>query len=150
MQNIKRVDHVVYVARAENQAAYAEQLSRLCRVKFYGPVDKPESGLRIYISWTAGLEVISPVSETTAWSLHIRQLIEQRGEGIMGVIFGVADIEEARRHAMTLGYAVSDIIENEGFEPWADQTEIMKESGVGMIMNSTFGFGEVKLGPGAL
>jgi 4-hydroxyphenylpyruvate dioxygenase-like putative hemolysin len=149
-QNIRRVDHVMYIAWPENQAAYVEQLSKLCGVKFYGPVEKPEFGVRLYISWAAGLEVVSPVSDTAPWSLHMRAHLEKRGEGVMNIIFGVKDINEARARAEALGYKTSDIIENTGDEPYAAETEIMKETVVGEIMNTMFTFGEIKLGPNPL
>src|SRR3546814_809738 len=97
-QNINRVDHILYIAWPENQEAYVEQLSKLCKVKFYGPVDKPEFGIRLYINWAAGLEVVSPVSDTAPWSLQMRDYLERRGEGVMNVIFGVRDINEAKDH----------------------------------------------------
>ncbi len=149
-QNINRVDHVLYIARAENQAAYVEQLAKLCNVRFHGPVDKPDLGVRLYISWTAGLEVISPVSETAPWSLHMKKYIEDRGEGLMGVVFGVADIDAARAHADGLGYRTSEVIENDGTEPYATETEAMKETVVGDIINTMFVFGEIRLSDDAL
>ena len=107
-QNINRVDHVLFIAKPENQAAYVEQLSKLCRVNFHGPVEKLDIGVRLYISWTSGLEVVSPVSDTAPWSVHMRSILAQRGEGVIGVVFGVADIDDARRHAQALGYQISD------------------------------------------
>lgn len=149
-QNINRVDHVMYIAWPDNQAAYVEKLSKLCGVKFYGPVDKPEFGIRLYINWAAGLEVVSPVSDTAPWSLHMRDYLEKRGEGVMNVIFGVRNIDEAKAHAESLGYTVSDLIENAGDEPYAAETEVMKEIVVGDIANTMFTFGEIKLGPDPL
>lgn len=145
-QNINRVDHVMYIAKPENQVAYVEQLAKLCRVRFHGPVEKPELGVRLYISWSAGLEVISPVSDTLPWSLHMKQHIDKRGEGLLGVVFGVKDVDEARAHAESLGYQTSEIIENSGDEPYAEETEVMRESVVGDLINNMFVFGEIKLG----
>src|SRR3546814_21156161 len=141
---INRVDHILYRAWPENQEAYVEQRSKLCKVKFYGPVDKPEFGIRLYINWAAGLEVVSPVSDTAPWSLQMRDYLERRGEGVMNVIFGVRDINEAKAHAESLGYATSDLIENTGDEPYAAETEVMKEIVVGEIANTLFTFGEIR------
>ena len=149
-QNVNRVDHVMYLAKPENQAAYVEQLSKLCRVRFHGPVEKPDLGVRLYISWAAGLEVVSPVSDSAPWSLRMKQYIEERGEGVMSVIFGVKDIHEAKAHAESLGYQTSDIIENDGTESYAEETEVMKETVVGTLINNLFTFGEIKLGPNPL
>lgn len=149
-QNIQRVDHVIYAVRPENQKAYVEQLSKLCRINFHGPTERPKTGLRTYINWSAGINVVAPVSDTVPIAMQIKSMIEQRGEGLIGIAFGVADMVEARQHATSLGYDISDMIENDGTEPYAAETEIMLETVVGDIMNNLFLLAEVKLTPDAL
>jgi len=144
-QNVNRVDHVMWICKPENQAAYVEQLSKLCRVKFYGPVEKDNLGVRLYINWAAGLEVIAPTSQTNPISKPLRDHLAARGEGLLGLVFGVADIDDARRHAQALGYEPSGLIENSGDEPYAQETEVMKEIMLGNVLNSLFVFGEIKL-----
>ena len=118
VQNINRIDHVIWICKPENQARYVEELSRICRVRFHGPVDKPDLGATIYISWSAGIEVITPISDTSPAAKPWIEHIAARGEGILGVVFGVTDIEEARNHAESLGYDVGSLIENTGDEPY--------------------------------
>jgi hypothetical protein len=65
-QNLNHVDHVLWICWPENQAEFARQLSELCRVEFHGPVERPEVGTRIYISWSAGLEIIAPTRDDGA------------------------------------------------------------------------------------
>ena len=144
VQNINRIDHVIWICKPENQAHYVEELSRICRVRFHGPVEKPDLGAIIYISWSAGIEVITPISDTSPAAKPWIEHIEARGEGVLGVVFGVSDIGEARKHAESLGYDVGRLIENTGDEPYIHETETMKEIVVGSIINSVFVFGEIK------
>src|SRR5690606_28382236 len=101
-------------------------------------------------SWATGLEIVSPLEEATIFSQPLKDHIEQRGEGLLGVIFGVADIEEARKRALGLGYEISPLIENRGDEPYAHETETMKETVIGNFLNSLIVFGEIKYAPGVV
>jgi hypothetical protein len=147
-QNTKRVDHVFWMCKLENQERYVRQLAAICDTEFHGPVDRPDLGTRIYISWQSGLEVIAPLEETTIYSKSLKEQLAARGEGLLGVIFGVADIELARARAIKLGYSVSPLIENAGHEPYINETEVMKEIMVGDFMNSVLVFGEIRYAKG--
>jgi len=147
-QNTKHVDHVFWICKLENQERYVRQLAAICDTQFHGPVDRPDLGTRIYLSWRSGLEIIAPLEETTIYSKSLKDQLAARGEGLLGVIFGVADIEEARRRAIQLGYPVSPLIENAGHEPYIGETEVMKEIMVGEFMNSTLVFGEIRYAKG--
>jgi len=149
-QNIQRVDHVIYAVRPENQKAYVEQMSKLCGINFHGPTERPKTGLRTYINWSAGINIVAAVSDAVPIGAQIASMVEQRGEGLIGIAFGVADMMKARQHAQDLGYDISDLIQNDGTEPYAAETEIMLETVVGNIMNNMFLFAEVKLTPDAL
>lgn len=150
VQNIKHVDHVFWICHLENQAQYVDQLAKLCDVEFHGPVDRPDLGTRIYISWASGLEVIAPLSEETIYTVSLREHLEKRGEGLLGVVFGISDIEEGRARAVSLGYDVSPMIENAGHEPYIHETEIMKEIMVCNFMNSSLVFGEIRYAKGVV
>ena len=143
-QNINHVDHVIWICRPDNIVQYVEDLSKLCNVKFHGPVDKSDMGVRLYISWAAGLEVVTPISDTNPNALALRTHLDERGEGLLGVVFGVPDIEEARTRAKGLGYEVSGLIGNMGDEPYVHETTTMKEVVVGSLINSMFVFGEIQ------
>ena len=143
-QNVNHIDHVIWICKPENQSAYVKQLSELCNVRFHGPVDKESLGVRIYISWAAGLEVVTPLSDSNPNAKSLQTHLNERGEGILGVVFGVPDIGEGRTRAQGLGYPVSDIIENVGDEPYVHETECMKEVIVGNIASSLFILGEIR------
>lgn len=143
-QNTKHVDHVFWICHLEGQDDYVAELSRICDVEFHGPIERPDLGTRIYISWRSGLEVIAPLPETTIFSASLKEHLQKKGEGLYGVVFGVEDIEEARRRVMGLGYTPSPLIENSGDEPYIHETEVMKEIMVCEFMNSSLVFGEIR------
>jgi hypothetical protein len=147
-QNIKHIDHVIWICHPENQAQYVEKLAKLSEAKFHGPLERGDLGVRIYISWSSGLEIIAPLEKATIYSQSLKDHLAKRGEGLLGVVFGVSNIEEARKRAMMLGYEVSPLIQNAGDEPYVDETEVMKEIMVGDFMNSLFVFGEIKYAKG--
>ena len=149
-QNLKHVDHVLWVCRAENQERYVEQLAELTEAEFRGPLERDDLGVRIYISLSSGLEVVSPLKINTGHSQLLEDHLAIRGEGLFGVVFGVSDIDKARDRAISLGYEVSPLIENSGDEEHAKETDVMKEVLVGDFMNSVFLFGEIRYAKGIL
>ncbi|MBW1901547.1 MAG: VOC family protein [Deltaproteobacteria bacterium] len=60
-------------------------------------------GIRAALSWDAGIELVSPMPGRESF---ITEIIEQRGEGLIGVVFAVDDVEEAHKAAQDLGVGV--------------------------------------------
>ena len=57
-------------------------------------------GISVAISWEAGIELCAPVSDRDS---VVRQFLEQNGEGVMSVVFGVQDIEAGKAQAESTG-----------------------------------------------
>jgi hypothetical protein len=57
-------------------------------------------GISVAISWEAGIELCAPLPNVDS---IIRQFLEQNGEGVMSVVFGVEEIEEAKVQAEGAG-----------------------------------------------
>ena len=148
-QCVNRIDHVVWLVHAHGQDACVEKFEQLFRTRFDGPLIRPEFGCRFWVSWEAGLEILSPWGEgayAKAWA----QRLDQRGEGVLSVVFGVPDIEEACAHAKTLDYAVSPIIGLSGDEPWAHKLARFQEAMVGDVLGTLIGFGEIRYADGVI
>lgn len=143
-QNVNHMDHVLWLCRLENIESYVKELSALTGRSFHGPVDRADLGARVFISWEGGLEIIAPLDMDTPFTTQCRARLEQKGEGLWTVVFGVPDIGQARARAERLGYQTSDLIENPPDAPWQHQTRVMKESVVGEFMNTGFVFGEIE------
>ena len=60
-------------------------------------------GIRVAMSWDAGIELVSPMPDRESF---ITEFLEQRGEGLMGVVFAVDDVDEAYKAAQALGIGV--------------------------------------------
>ena len=60
-------------------------------------------GVKAVISWDAGIELCAPIPGRNS---YIEQIINKRGEGLIGVIFCVDDVEQARVQAKEMGISV--------------------------------------------
>jgi len=72
-----------------------------------GPLAEP-FGVRAAFSWDAGIEICAPLPGRDS---PMKQSIEQQGEGLVGVVFGVENVDEARERAEKLNIRVSALIE---------------------------------------
>ena len=81
--------------------------SELLNTTFY-PLDIAEgSGVRVALSYDAGIEIASPLSESEQpTALGLSQYIKEHGEGLYAVVFSVDDVEQARDKAETMGIRV--------------------------------------------
>jgi len=82
-----------------------EVFSRLLGATFHpaGEEDAARFGVRVAISWDAGIELVSPLPGRES---PVARFLEERGEGLMGVVFAVDDLGEARRRAEEMGVPV--------------------------------------------
>jgi methylmalonyl-CoA/ethylmalonyl-CoA epimerase len=65
--------------------------------------DTEKLGIRVALSWDAGIELVSPMPDKDTF---VTKIIEQRGEGLIGVVFAVDDVEVAHDAAEKLGVGV--------------------------------------------
>jgi len=107
--NAGRISHVIMACYLENHTAIVERLGAALGIDDWdGPADLPYLGFRHAISFSAGLEVVAPL---TAESPLTAQL-EAHGEGLTGVVFGVKDLESALRRAEENGLPRADPTDN--------------------------------------
>lgn len=57
-------------------------------------------GVRVAFSWDAGIELVAPLPDRES---ALRTTLEERGEGLVGVVFAVADADASRAAAAELG-----------------------------------------------
>ena len=144
-----RIDHIAWVVHTDNQEAYVEKLEKLFGIRFEGPLIRDEFGIRLWMSWESGLEIISPWGTGEHAKMWADRLAE-RGEGIHAMVFGVPNIEESSDHARQLGYGVSPTIGFAGSEPWKHKLETFKEAVVGDFMGTMVCFGEIRYPDGVV
>jgi len=86
-----------------------ELYSRLLGATFHdaNPVDAETYGIRVAMSWDAGIELVCPLPGRDGL---VKQFIENQGEGLMGVVFVVDDVDECRATAEKMGIGVLALI----------------------------------------
>lgn len=146
---LNHVDHVAWICRRENLEANVEALARLCDVDFGAPAVRDDIGLTIYLSWEAGLEVVAPHAEVTPYNKLLHDRLEQRGEGMWGVVFGVNHLEEARERARSLGYVPTAIVGEAPDAPWAGKVKV-QESRATEFLGTWVIFGEIGYSDGVV
>ncbi|MDD5094926.1 MAG: VOC family protein [Dehalococcoidia bacterium] len=79
--------------------------SKLLGATFHSTNDEEAAslGVSMAMSWDAGIELVSPLPDRDS---KIKQIVETRGEGLIGVVFVVDDVEEAKEAADELGIPV--------------------------------------------
>ena len=70
--------------------------------------DAESYGFRVAMSWDAGIELVSPLPGRDSF---VGTSIEKRGEGVVGVVFAVDDVDEARERAEKLGIRIWSAID---------------------------------------
>lgn len=57
-------------------------------------------GVRMLFSWDAGIELVAPIEGKDS---HIRSILDERGEGLIGVVWAVDDADASKAAAEDLG-----------------------------------------------
>jgi methylmalonyl-CoA/ethylmalonyl-CoA epimerase len=60
-------------------------------------------GVKAAISWDAGIELCAPIAGRDS---YVEQIINRQGEGLVGVLFCVDDVEQAHAQAEKIGISV--------------------------------------------
>ena len=143
------IDHVAWICREENLDRNVKMLSALCNVDFGEPAVRGDLGLTIYLSWEAGLEIVAPHTGVTPYNRLLHERLEQRGEGMWGVIFGVDNLEAARERARTLGFTPSPVVGEAPDTPWAGKVQV-QESRATEFLGTWLIFGEIGYADGVV
>ena len=101
--NVGRVDHVVMMCRPENLEAATKRLSEMLEIEFV-PFDAPRQGIRGTLSIEGMLEFITPREDGSPASASLERVIEERGEGVHSITFGVADAQATHDRLVSQGY----------------------------------------------
>ena len=88
----KGVHHVVWCVRPENFAQVREFWEGSIGLTLE-ELDLPELGLKILVSWTGGVEIMTPFYETGGHADAARRFLAERGEGVYTVVVNVDEIE---------------------------------------------------------
>ncbi len=100
---LRGVNRIVIAVRSleESKQLYADMLGATFRDAHW--TGEP-FGIHVAIAWDAGIELCAPMPGREHDSI-VSQFLARKGEGIMGVFFGVDDGDAAMRRAAAHGYA---------------------------------------------
>jgi methylmalonyl-CoA/ethylmalonyl-CoA epimerase len=101
-----RIHHVVFCVRPENQEAAVDFWRDLGLV--FHEIALVEEGLRVFLDWSAGIEVVSPSPEPGTETARFWTFLEERGEGVCSVVVKGPNVEApiavAKRHGASVRY----------------------------------------------
>jgi predicted enzyme related to lactoylglutathione lyase len=126
-QPINRVSHVVYCFRPENLDRAVAFLSEALGASFEDS-SRPELGLRIMISLESGLELIAPAPDLGPVPERFTQHLEQHGEGIYNIVYGVRDLDEVAVRAKAFGVGVTHRGSFADLPPWQGRFDVLDEA----------------------
>jgi hypothetical protein len=138
---INHIDHVTWISHLETIEANVAELEKLAGAKLQR-FEREDMGFVMYISWEAGLEVVAPMKEPTDFNRALSDYLAARGEGIMGVVYGVDNLEKHKARLEALGYEVGPEMDDLPTSPWHHKLNLRERVG-GMVMNSTFILGDI-------
>jgi hypothetical protein len=130
------IDHVAWISRPENLEANVAVLENLADAKLTR-FERKDMGFVMYISWEAGLELVSPMKEPTAFNKMLHDWLDTRGEGVMSVVFGVKDLDKHKARLEALGLEAGPLMDDHPDSPWHDKL-VLWERMAGMVMNTCF------------
>jgi len=84
------LNRVVVVVRDLEKAV--KQYSSLLGADFWNAGDQEDQGVKAAVSWDGQIELVQPINDQSAAA----KFLAKKGEGIFGVAWNVADIDEAQ------------------------------------------------------
>lgn len=138
---VNHIDHVTWISRPENIEANVARLEKLSGGKLTR-FERADMGFVMYLDWSAGLEVVTPMEKPTDFNQLLYNWLDERGEGLMGVIFGVRDLDAHKRRLEAEGFEVGPLMDDHPDSPWHDRIRLYERMG-GVVMNSTFILGDI-------
>ncbi|MBM3132881.1 MAG: VOC family protein, partial [Chloroflexi bacterium] len=79
--------------------------SKLLGATFHSGNDEDATamGIKVAMSWDAGIELVAPLPGRDSF---VKGIIDKRGEGLIGVVFEVDDVDQAKGAVDELGIKV--------------------------------------------
>src|SRR5690606_17217352 len=111
------VSHVVYCLRPESLDRVAGFFRSGLGVQLED-ASRPELGLRIFVSLANGIELISPAPDLGPTPERFTRFLDEHGEGVYDVVYGVDDLDAVAARAEQHGATVTHRGSFADVEPW--------------------------------
>jgi hypothetical protein len=135
------IDHVTWISHLENIEKNVASLEKLTQAKLVR-FDRKDMGFVMYLSWEAGLEVVAPLPERSAFNQALHERLRTHGEGIVGVVFGVRDLEKHKARLESLGMTLGPLMDDHPDSPWHHKL-VLRERMAPPVMNDWFVLGDI-------
>lgn len=145
---VDHIDHVVWVSSLENleaNVAVLETVANTTLTRF----EREDMGFIMYLSWEAGIELVCPMEKTTEFNAGLTAHLQSRGEGIIGVVFGIRDLDAHKARLESLGIEVGPEMDDLPTSPWHNRLAL-RERMAGIVMNSWFILGDIEYEDGMI
>lgn len=109
-RSVGKVDHVVMMVWPENLEAAVGRVSELCEVEFEY-FDVPIQGILGAVSTESGLEFIAPRRDGSGASDSLIRALEEKGEGLHSITFGVADAHATDERLKAQGFKTRGVFD---------------------------------------
>ena len=145
---VNHVDHVAWISRPENLEANVDKLEKLADTKMTR-FERKDMGFVMYLSWEAGLEMVSPMEEPTEFNQMLKHWLDTRGEGVMSIVYGVRDLEKHKERLEALGYSAGPVMDDHPDSPWHNKL-VLHERMAGEFLGSMFIMGDIDYNNGLI
>jgi hypothetical protein len=138
---INHVDHVVWISRLENAEKNIADLEAVTGGKLVR-CDRDDMGVVLFIDWDCGLEVVAPMSVRNDFNQGLHDRLETHGEGLLGVVFGVENLDKHKEKLAAKGMFVGPLMGDSADAPWLDKL-ILRERFAPPVINSWMVLGQI-------
>ena len=143
---VNRVDHAVYLSGRETLDANIARLEALTDAKLER-CERHDMGAIICVDWSAGLEIVAPLSPRNEVNEALFQRLETRGEGLLAIVYAVADLEAHKSKLESKGFALGPLMSADPIEPWYNRLVLRERFGP-EVMGSWLVFSEIDYNDG--
>ena len=116
---VNRIDHVAWICGLANIEAHVAEMEQMFNIRMEH-FERSDMGILVYYNMAAGIEVVAPLAERTEANRGFHERLEKTGEGLMGVVFGVKDLDCHKARLEAMGLALGQLID-QSHSPWRDK-----------------------------
>lgn len=139
---VNHIDHVTWISRLETLEENVAQLEAVTDGKLLR-FQREDMGFVMYIDWDAGLEVVAPMDQRTEFNVMLHDWLETRGEGLMGVVFGVDDLEKHKDLLEGKNIPVGPVMDDLPTSPWHHRLVLRERAVLHPVIGSSIILGQI-------
>ncbi len=139
---INHIDHVTWISKLENIEKNVAEIEAVTDGKLLR-FQRDDMGFVMYIDWDAGLEVVSPYDEKTEFNQGMHDWLATRGEGLLGVVYGVEDLEKHKDKLEARGIPIGPVMDDLPTSPWHDRLVLRERAVMQLVCGGQFVLGQI-------